>query len=139
MITNNVDLIVADGQATPVNHTFNPGARVQDNVARWIETTANGGLGLGFSEITQSIRDPIANSAVPVFKIVNTVKVPKVDVSIPTAPKILATAACRIEWTFPAVMNDAERKNVVAYVRNLLAFGGANVLGDNIVAQRQPY
>lgn len=37
------------------------------------------------------------------------------------------------------MMNDAERKDVVAYVRNLLTFAGANTLGDNIVAQRIPY
>lgn len=139
MITNNVDLILADGLAAPVNHTFNPMSRVQDNVTRWCETTANGGLALGFSEVTFSVREPVAGATVPVYKLVNTVRVPKVDVSIPTAPKILATAEVRIEWKFPAVMNDAERKNVVAYVRNLLTFAGANTLGDNIVAQRLPY
>lgn len=139
MITNNVDLILADGKNTPVNHTFNPMSRVQDNVTRWCETTANGGLALGFSEITFSVREPVANAAVPVYKLINTVRVPKVDVSIPSAPKILATAEVRIEWKFPAVMNDAERKDVVAYVRNLLTFAGANTLGDNIVAQRNPF
>lgn len=139
MITNNVDLILADGKATPVNHTFNPMSRVQDGVARWCETTANGGLALGFSEVTYSVREPITGTTTPVYKLVNTIRVPKIDISIPTAPKILGTAEVRIEWKFPATMNDAERKDVVAYVRNLLSFGSGTTLGDNIVVQRNVY
>jgi hypothetical protein len=49
-------LTLADGQGTPVNHTFSPDGIDGAGVAAWVDRS--GGIALGFPKITLSMRSP---------------------------------------------------------------------------------
>ena len=55
-------LTIADGQATPVNHTFSNGTAIvlPDNTQRfsWLDFSANGGVPIGANQLVMDVRMP---------------------------------------------------------------------------------
>lgn len=139
MITNISDIILADGQATPVNTTFSPASRVSENTARWIARTVNGGIPMGSYVCQYSVREP--KDRLPASLVRNWLKLtePELDLSVPGAPKLLETGFIEINVAFPQSWTDARKKNLLARARNLLTLGSASALGDNIVLGTLPY
>lgn len=139
MITNMADLVLADGQATPVNTTFSPASRVAENMARWVARTVNGGIPMGSYVCQYSVKEP--KDRAPASLTRNWLKItePELDLSVPSAPKLLETGFVEITVAFPQSWNDARKKNLLARARNLLSLGSASALGDNIVLGQTPY
>lgn len=137
MITNMSNLSVTDGATTPVTHVFTPASRVAENTARWIDREHNAGVAIGFSTVTYTVKEPAVTGGVYRQKV--TFSVPKIDFTIPSAPKLLGTARVNVEFIFPDILNDQERKDVVTMFNSLMGLGSALKLGDNIVNQSLPY
>lgn len=127
-------ITVNDGQATPVAHTFNPVGPDVNGVSSFVDRS--GGIAIGFPRIDISLREPLkakgAGSASDgksrIFKGVITIGVPTLETTSPTtgtgiqpAPTIAYVVAARLEFYLPERSTLAERKNLLAYVKNALA------------------
>lgn len=119
-------LTLADGQATPVNHTFAPVRITQEGIAQYADRS--GGIAIGFPAISVSMREPTKNSRA--YKLTMKVVVPTLEqtsastaTGIQPAPTKAYDNFCYIDMVMPERSTLQERKNLVAYVRNLLANG----------------
>lgn len=118
-------LVIADGAATPVNHTFTP-VNVVNGIATWKDKSS--GIPAGFPVITLSVREP--TKANPAYKVQTKVTVPKLE----TSPNFLVpTEAYRNLINMDVVMHERcteqDRKDLYAYGKNLLAHA---ILGSAI-------
>lgn len=137
MITNMSTLRIDDAAATPVQHAFTPASRVSENTARWVDREHNGGVAIGFSTITFSVKEPATADGVTRLKI--TLSVPKVDFTNPNVPLLLGVMRANTDFIFPGIVNDQERKNFTQMFTELFTQNSAWKLGDNIVAMSTPY
>lgn len=137
MITNMSAITLSDKAATPVAHSYTPASRVAENTARWVDREHNAGVAIGFSTATMSVKEPATSDGITRVKV--TLSIPKVDFSVVTAPKLIATSRFNAEFIFPGILNDQERKDCVAMAADMLAQGSASKLGDNIVICSLPY
>lgn len=137
MITNMSALAVSDAETTPVSHSFTPASRVAENTARWVDREHNAGVAIGFSTVTLSVKEPVTADGVTRAKF--TMSMPKVDFTVPAAPKLLGTARFNGEFIFPGILNDQERKNMIEMVRGLLSRSNPAALGDNLAVLSLPY
>lgn len=137
MITNMSQLLVADAAATPVQHVFTPASRVSENTARWVDREHNGGVAIGFSTITFSVKEPATADGVTRMKVA--MSVPKVDFSNPNAPLLLGTMRANTEFIFPGIVNEQERKDFTQMFTELFWRNSASKLGDNVVVMSTPY
>jgi hypothetical protein len=117
-------LTLADGQATPVNHTFNPVNIDQAGVAKWADRS--GGIALGFPVITFLMRNPSKTSRN--YKVTAKVVVPVLEVTSPStasgiqpAPTLAYNLTAAIEMVLPERSTLGQRNDLLAYVKNALA------------------
>lgn len=119
-------LTLADGAATPVNHTFGPSTQ-KDGIQRYYDRVT--GIAVGFPAVTLSLREPTQkNSAQRNYRYTAKVSVPTLEQSSPStssgfqpAPTKAYECIANVEFVIPERSTDAERKNLLAYVKNLLA------------------
>lgn len=137
MITNMSNVVLADAAATPVNHTFTPASRVAENTARWIEKPTSGAL-LGAKTLSISLKEP-SDPTSGVYRIKVAFSFPKLDVSVPSAPKLLSTGRVNCEFLVPAGFTTQEKKDLVKMFEQSLILGTSSQLGDNIVDPALPY
>lgn len=116
-------VVLNDGQATPVAHTFAPDD-MQDGVARWADRS--GGIALGYPVISFSLRKP--NKQTRNYKLIAKVQVPTLEVTSPStstgiqpAPTKAYDCLATIEMVLPDRSTQQERKNLLAYLKNYLA------------------
>lgn len=124
-------LTLADGAATPVNHTFTPGNKV-DGIAKWLDKS--GGIALGFPAVTMSMREPTKSSRT--WKVTAKVVVPTLEVTAPStatgiqpAPTLAYNCLATIDFVIPERASAAERANILSYVKNFLA----STVGDSAI------
>lgn len=117
------DMVLADGQATPVNHTFKA-RRIEGTLAKWQDIS--GGIAVGFPSLTVSSREPLKNS--PNFRVNAKVVVPVLETisgnnyaGVTAAPQKAYDVVCDMSFIMPDRSTQAVRKDVLAYVKNLLA------------------
>lgn len=118
-------LTIADGQATPVNHTFSPVNIDSAGVARWADRS--GGIALGFPVLTASTKTPAAKGSRSyrhTFKVV----VPVLEVTSPSTATGIQPAPTKAfdlifngEFVLPERSTLAQRNDLLAYVKNFLA------------------
>jgi len=137
MITNMSNVTLLDAQATPVSHTFTPASRVAENTARWIQKPTSGAL-LGAKTLSLSVKEP-ADPANGVFRIKVSFAIPKLDVSVPSAPKLVATGRVNCEFLIPTGFTTQECKDLVKMFEQSLVLGSSTAIGDNIVDRSLPY
>lgn len=125
------NIVINDGQATPVAHTFNPS---EDGDMDLFEDKV-GGIAIGFPLIAVRFRRPVApsngtasNANNRVYRINVNVSVPTLEstsastgTGIPPAPTVAYVCRCNMEWLLPERSTLQERKNLRAYVANLMA------------------
>lgn len=123
------NLVLADGQATPVNHTFSP-IDVRDGVAKWADKV--GGISVGFPVITYSVRQP--TKAARSYKITRKITLPVLAQTSPSTSTGIQPAPTKAyelihnsEWVLPEQSTLADRQNLLAYVKNF----DANVVMKN--------
>lgn len=106
-------IILADGQTTPVNVTFNP-EKVTPDVSTFVDRAT--GVASRFRRLTTRFL-PAGNN--------RTVTRTALDVSIPVwgtltsgAQGVLYTLRAKVEYSLPDGCSDAERKDLHAFVVN---------------------
>jgi len=137
MITNMSNVAMSDAQVTPVLQTFTPASRVAENTARWIQKPTSGAL-LGAKTLSLSVKEP-ADPANGVFRIKVSFAIPKLDVSVPLAPKLVATGRVNCEFLVPVGFTTQECKDLVKMFEQSLVLGSSTAIGDNIVDRSLPY
>lgn len=121
------DITLADGQATPVNHTFNPIDIDANGIARWQDVS--GGIVLGYPTITLSVKRPAPrNVGNRNYKVIFKVVLPVLEVTSPStgtgiepAPTLAYNLIATTEVVLPERSALAERKDLGAYLANFLA------------------
>lgn len=130
-------IVINDGQATPVAHTFAPSTS-QGEVFMFEDRS--GGIAIGYPSISMSYKRPApgmngdaSNANSRVHRIRVKIAVPTLEstsaatgTGIPPAPTISHVHMQNAEWVMPEKGTLQERKNLVAYAKNLLS--DANVL-----------
>lgn len=143
MITNMANLTVPDAAVTPISHTFGPASRVDGNTARWLDREHYSGAPIGYAQVTYTLKEPsfnLPNTAASNQVYRHTVKLtrPILDTS-GAFPVLLGVGRATVEFSFPVVMSEQDRKDMLAMTRNILFPGSGNALGDNITTQSLPY
>lgn len=133
MITNMTAITLADGQTTPVNHTFSPASNGADGVCRWLDREHNAGVSIGFSTLTYSVREPIKPGGPSRVKL--SISVPKLDTST-VVPSLVGTGSATVEFIFPGAFTLSDRKDLRAFIMNACAL---TQLGENIYEMQRPY
>jgi hypothetical protein len=120
-------LTLADGQATPVNHTFAPVNIDVNGVARWADRSS--GIALGFPVISSSLRVPSKGSRN--YKLTMKVALPVLEqtsastaTGIQPAPTKAYDLLFNCEFVLPERSTLAQRNDILAYAKNLLANAG---------------
>lgn len=134
------NVVINDGQATPVAKTFKPVDIDVNNVSHYAETS--GGIPLGYGRIGVSLRTPSGRAASGTsskdrnYKILFKLQVPTLEVTSPStgsgiqpAPTVAYQTVANLEFTVPERSTLAERKDILAYAKNLLS----NALATSVV------
>lgn len=117
-------LTLADGAATPVNHTFAPVNIDQAGVAKWADRS--GGIALGFPVVSLSLRSPSKTSRN--FRLTAKVVTPVLEVTSPStatgiqpAPTLAYNVTANIDIVLPERSTVQQRKDLAAFMKNFLA------------------
>lgn len=115
------NIVVADGQTPPVNHTFAVGYR-RDNELGWADRSA--GILAGFRTVSLQTRPATnANAGTRVTLKVKDPRLATLGVSaegtVPTAQKLYETIA-EVSFMLPQGSDRQARLDILAYVANLL-------------------
>lgn len=114
------NVVLADGQATPVNKTFAP-KDCTSQLASWSDRSS--GISIGQPMITQSmVETPTANKVVvkitvPVLETTSTDGV----AGYVAAPKVAYTLLGKVELLLPFRSTLQNRKDIQAFVKNYLS------------------
>jgi hypothetical protein len=118
------NLVLANGEATPVNKTFSPRGVRQDAAVGMLASYADitGGIAIGFPTVTLSVRSSASKTDVdkrvmtPVLEVVS-----GSDGGYTPSPKVAYTLMSREQFVLPARSTTAERKNILAFSKNMNA------------------
>lgn len=117
------DMTLNDGQATPVAHSFKA-RRIDGIVAKYQDIS--GGISLGFPTVLISSREPVNGN--DNYKVVVKVSLPVLETisgssyaGVIAAPQLAYTLVHTEEWILPGRSTLPVRKDLMAYVKNLLA------------------
>lgn len=131
------NIILADGQATPVDHTFAPTQDAKNGNSIFLDRS--GGIAAGYPTMVINLREPdpaftVRKDASRLFKSDVRIIVPTLETisnnSAGYTPAPSAAYACmgRLQMFMPERSTTQERKNLQAYMRNWLAHAVANSL-----------
>jgi len=117
------DIILADGQTTPVTHTFSPVTIDKNGVA--FHADRSGGIALGYPTVSLLTRQPVNGSRA--VKVIGKVVLPVLDVTSPStatgiqpAPSKAFDVIFAFDFTLPERATLAQKSDVLAYARNLI-------------------
>lgn len=135
------NIVINDGLATPVAHTFAPARMVADMSA--FEDRATG-VYIGYGKLAFELKRPSgpSSSANRNLRLVLRVETPKLEVvgnsstGITPPPTVSYRPQVSIEFTFPERCSLQDRKDLLAYVKNLTA--NASVV-DAVEKYELPY
>ena len=126
------NIVINDGQATPVAHTFNPVNIDAAGVARWADRV--NGIAVGFPLLSLSLRSPTQGSRS--YKMTLKIAVPTLEVTAPQsgsgfvpAPTKAYDVLATVDIVMPERSTKLERQNVLAFLKN----GLANAIVTNAV------
>jgi hypothetical protein len=117
-------IVINDGLTTPVAHTFAPVTINSSGVASWADRV--GGISIGFPQLSYSLKNPTTGSRA--YKMQAKVVLPVLEQTSPStatgiqpAPTVGYNLIANIELVLPERSTLADRKNLIAFVRNYLA------------------
>lgn len=115
---------LADGQTTPVVHTFSPVNIDSVGVAKLVDRS--GGIAIGFPVLTMSVRSPSKGSRN--YRVIAKIVVPTLEVTSPSTGTGIQPAPTKaydilgtLEFVLPERSTVQERKNAYAYLKNWMA------------------
>lgn len=121
------NIVINDGQGTPVAHTFAP-AKTQADMALLEDRTA--GIYIGYNKLTFALMRPVGASkeATRNLKLSIKIETPKLETvsnhtvsGIAPAPTISYRPVVELIATFPERCSLQDRKDLQAYIKNVLA------------------
>jgi len=126
------DLVLANGEATPVNKTFSVrGATAQPDggvMAIWKDITS--GIQIGMPTVMLKVRESASKTDVEKRILKPTLEVVSgSDGGYTPSPKVAYTLFAKEQFTLPARSTTAERKDILAFSKNL----NAHVVMQNAV------
>lgn len=114
-------LTLADGQATPVNHTFSPVGKNDAGVAKWVDRV--GGIAIGYPVITLKVAEPTKSKRA--FVVSRRVILPVLEVTSPStstgiqpAPTKAYDLVVDTTYSLPERSSKLERQHLLAYAKN---------------------
>lgn len=117
-------VVLANGEATPVNKTFDP-VNIIGDVAKWADRSS--GVALGYPTITSTVRPPVSGAQSRNNKVTVRIVTPVLEVTSPStatgiqpAPTKAYDLTCEMSFILPERCSLAERKNILAFAKNLL-------------------
>lgn len=125
------NIVLADAQATPVNHTFIPLGPDSNGV--WWYEDQSAASPIGYNRISIQLKRPLTskqgeNSATRVCRVQVGIHTPKLEVTsnntvsgIAPAPTISYTVRCNMEFIIPERSSLQDRKDLRKYVDFLAA------------------
>jgi len=132
------NIVINDGQAAPVAHTFAPRGATLD-LAKWNDVS--GGIGIGMPAISIS-NTHTGKGSDSVYRVDVRVTVPVMEVisgsdgGYTPVPKVAFSDFCKIEFAIPDRATLQNRKDILAYVKNLMAHA---VMSDTVVDLNPAY
>lgn len=121
------NIVINDGQATPVAHTFAP-AKTQADMALLEDRSS--GVYIGYNKLTFTLSRPVGASkeATRNLKLSIKIETPKLETvsnntvsGIAPAPTISYRPVAELVVTFPERCSLQDRKDLQAYIKNALA------------------
>lgn len=128
------NIILANGETTPVNHTFAPLGQDRSTGFWWFEdqsprvtsTSAMGWPRIGIRTKRATDGGPGANAQTRVNRVELVIALPQLETlgtsssGLTPAPTVAYVDRAKIEFLMPARNTAADRKDSLAYARNLL-------------------
>jgi len=125
------NIVINDGQATPVAHTFSPRGPVDSNGYHIYEDRV-GGIAIGFPLLMFRVKSPTSGAQVSqsnrVYRVGMSLSVPTMEVTSPQtgtgiqpAPTVSYVHRANVEYLLPERGTLAQRKDLNAYTKNFLA------------------
>lgn len=126
------NIVIADGQGTPVNHTFAPAKTQADMAVLEDRTSASNpnALYIGYNKLTFSLVRPSGNASAATRNLKLSIKVetPKLETvsnstvsGIAPAPTVSYRPVAELLVTIPERSSLQDRKDLQAFVKNLMA------------------
>lgn len=125
-------IVINDGATTPVAHTFSPSGPDKNGVTYLYDRS--GGIAIGFPSLALDLREPLsakagqASNANRIFRATAKVVFPILEVTSPTtgtgiqpAPTKSYDMTVKIEFLLPERSSLQNRKDILAYAKNILA------------------
>lgn len=121
------NIVIADGQPTPVNRTFAP-LMVDKSGVAWHENRVSG-VQIGYDQLTIGLRratSTVTNNKLSVKLVLPTLEVtsPSTSSGIQPAPTLAYAATAFVEFVLPSRSTSQNRKDLVTLLRNALVAGG---------------
>lgn len=118
-------VVLANGESTPVNKTFDP-VNITNDVALWADRS--GGIALGYPNVTVQVRPPVSGGRTRNNKVTLKITTPVLEVTSPStatgiqpAPTKAYDLLFECSFVLPERCNLAERKNILAFAKNALS------------------
>lgn len=109
------DIVINDGQATPVAHTFVAKRIDGKGIAHWADIAS--GISLAYIRLSLLVKEMV--SSVGQHRVSIKFSIPKMDTSV--TPNVLAYVnTADVVFLFDVRATEQERKDAVAYVKNCL-------------------
>lgn len=119
------NIVINDGAATPVAHTFAP-AGISGIVASYADRV--GGIPVGYPTIDASLRAPSNQSREKMYLATVRIKTPILDVTSPStatgiqpAPSVGYTPIAELKFWLPERSTLQNRKDLRAFAKNIMA------------------
>lgn len=121
------NIVLADGQPTPVNRTFAP-LMVDKNGVAWHENRASG-VQIGYDQMTLALRRATPVSAINKFTLKLTLPIlevtsPSTASGIQPAPTLAYANSVYVDFLMHTRSTSQNRKDLVTLLRNALVNGG---------------
>lgn len=130
------NLIINDGQGTPVAHTFAP-VTIDGTIAKYADRV--GGIPVGYPVIWLDAREP--KKGATLWKCSMAIMVPTLEQTSPStasgiqpAPTVAYFHTTKIDWLFPVRGTLQERKNQRSFTYNLIAHATVISMLENMEA-----
>lgn len=108
-------IVLADGQTTPVNHTFSP-VTSNGQKAEWADRSAS--VPTGFQGITLEVRKPATATAA--HRVIIGMNLPVVA-TVGGVTSVVRYNTAKFELNFSGLSSEQERKDAIAYAKNLFS------------------
>jgi len=123
-MANQANIVINDGATTPVAHTFTPVNVNADGVAKYSDKAL--GVPIGYPIVTLQSKEPTKQNRS--FRVVGKVALPSLEqvagsanTGFTPAPVVAYTSYFNFDFSLPDRTSVQNRKDILAYAKNLLA------------------